>query len=240
MDLLYPRLCLLCHAPLMNINGNYHICYQCQSKIHMNRPPFCRKCSRPTENLRGLYCPSCIKTHYYFDRAWAATLYNDTMRQMIHLFKYGNKTSLRYIFYEFITEFIDTYLIPISQFDLIIPIPLHPVRLRERGYNQSLLIAQMLSYDHTIPCETNSLQRRRNTRYQARLSQKERWTNIKAAFKINHHNNIIDKNILIVDDLLTTGATLSEAARILKAHGAAHVAALTLSITASPDEMERV
>ena len=238
IDLVYPKLCLLCHNPLSSLNGQNPLCFHCQAKIQMNRPPFCQKCSRPVENLRGLYCRPCLKTFYYFDQAWAVTLYNETMRKLIHLFKYGNKTSLRHGFLDYLLEFIDTYHIPVEQFDIIIPVPLHPARLRERGYNQSLLIADVLADTYGVPCEPNNFLRIRNTRYQAKLSKKERWTNIQAAFKIKHSSIIRNKNILIIDDLFTTGATLSESARILKAGGCGRVAALTLAITTSPDDRE--
>ncbi len=152
------------------------------------------------------------------------------MQRLLHLFKYGHKTSLRHFFNDQINLFLTTYNIDLKNIDLIVPIPLHPTRQRERGYNQSLLIAHMLAEDLRIPLESQHLIRVRHTPNQARLSQKERWTNIEAAFKIKPHNNFRQKNILLVDDLYTTGATVSQAAKILKTAGAQNVFVLTIAI----------
>jgi len=149
---------------------------------------------------------------------------------MIHLFKYGGKTGLRFFFEEMIGRFVREYKVPISGFDLIVPIPLSSTRMRERGFNQSELIARLLAQRFEIPLCTKGLIRTRNTPNQARLSQKERWTNLHGAFKINHSHITTYSNILLVDDLLTTGATLSEAARLIKESGARNVSALTLAI----------
>jgi len=152
------------------------------------------------------------------------------MQKLLHIFKYGHKTSLRHFFIDGIMSFTRDYQIHLNEFDLIVPIPLHPTRLRERGYNQSALIADMLAEELNIPVDKRNLQRVRHTPNQARLSQKERWTNVKAAFKIKPHNNFRQKNILLVDDLFTTGATVSQAAKTLKAAGAAKVNVLTIAI----------
>jgi ComF family protein len=126
--------------------------------------------------------------------------------------------------------FIRTYQLDIAQFDALIPIPLSATRLRERGYNQSGLLAQGISEAFHIPVFENSLTRR-HTRHQTLLNEKERWTNIQGAFTIKFSKNINNRNILIIDDLLTTGATASEAARTLKKCGAQTVGVLTLAIT---------
>ncbi len=189
-----------------------------------------------------------------FDRAWGVFLYNRTMQRLLHLFKYGHKTSLRHFFTEQICRFARDYNLNLNAHDLIVAVPLYPTRQRQRGYNQSLLIAQILSEEFGIPLESKSLLRKRHTPNQARLSQKERWTNMDAAFKINPDfafnfyatirrairynakfgfkpsNNLRHKNILLVDDLFTTGATASQAAQVLKDAGANKVNVLTIAI----------
>ena len=126
--------------------------------------------------------------------------------------------------------FAQYYRLPLEAFDLVVPVPLSSTRLRERGYNQSQLLAQELVKSLGLPLEFNNVIRTRNTQFQARLSEKERWTNIEGAFKIKHPKKFDGKNVLIVDDLLTTGATASEIARILKESGAQKVGVLTLAI----------
>ena len=117
-----------------------------------------------------------------------------------------------------------------TAFDYIIPVPLHPTRLRERGFNQSELLGQMLAEKYPLALSTDIVKRTRYTTNQARLTKKERWTNTFRAFKIKQPSHVINKNILIVDDLYTTGATSSEIARILKEAGAGRVSLLALAI----------
>jgi len=229
-DLVYPACCILCKNPLSALEKTNRLCFACQAKLQKNRPPFCRRCSRPLENPNHRICRNCQETPLEFDQAWCAFLFNEPMQKLLHIFKYGHKTSLRHFFIDGIMSFTRDYQIHLNEFDLIVPIPLHPTRLRERGYNQSALIADMLAEELNIPVDKRNLQRVRHTPNQARLSQKERWTNVKAAFKIKPHNNFRQKNILLVDDLFTTGATVSQAAKTLKAAGAAKVNVLTIAI----------
>ena len=115
-------------------------------------------------------------------------------------------------------------------FDGIIPIPLHPTRLREGGFNQAQLLAQGLSESVNVPHWPDVLIRSRPTRYQALLKEKDRWTNIHGAFRIRNPQKVIKKSVLLVDDLFTTGATLSEAASVLRRAGARKVYALTAAV----------
>lgn len=119
----------------------------------------------------------------------------------------------------------------IEQFDFMVPIPLHPTRKRERGYNQSFLLASQLSRIFNINLNINLLIKTKNTKNQSLLSKKERWTNITGAFKIKNPNEVNNKSILLIDDLLTTGATSSEAAKALKSAGAKTVGVFTLAGT---------
>jgi len=128
-------------------------------------------------------------------------------------------------------NFIEIYHLDIQQFDIIIPIPLFPSRLRERGYNQSHLLAEPIARHYHIDLLTNNLVRTRNTEHQTSLREKERWTNIRGAFRITDSSAFSGKNILIIDDLLTTGATASQASGALKHAGAQTVGVLALAIT---------
>jgi len=118
-----------------------------------------------------------------------------------------------------------------NQYDYIISIPLHPTKLRERQYNQTDLLAETLSKEFHIPLSKNNLIRQKYTKTQALLNEKERWTNTKDAFRIRHPSNFLGKSILIVDDLITTGATVCEAAHALKRAQTKYIGVLALSIT---------
>lgn len=199
-----------------------------------NRPPFCRKCSRHLGISAANICKECRNAEPSFDFAWSACLYEDPLKDLIHRFKYGQKTQLRRLFAEVMISFIKEYGLDTGQFDAIVPIPLSSTRSRERGYNQARLLAQELAREFSIPLapEGNHLRRVRHTDPQSFLDEKQRWTNIKGAFTIRKLKNLQHQNILLIDDLLTTGATASEAARVLKDAGAGTVGVLTLAITA--------
>ncbi|MFH1360248.1 MAG: hypothetical protein ABIJ41_04325 [Candidatus Omnitrophota bacterium] len=152
------------------------------------------------------------------------------MKKLIHSFKYGQKTFLRKTFTNFVCSFVSAYHIDMTAYDMAMSVPLHPTRFRERGYNQSELIAQSISQIYHIKFSQRNLTRVKNTRNQALLSQKERWTNIHGAFKIENSSEVRQKSVLLFDDLLTTGATTSEAAFVIKQAGAKKVNVLTLSI----------
>ena len=152
------------------------------------------------------------------------------MKKLIHLFKYSHKTSLRTVLAQLIFSFIENYQLDLSAYQRVVPIPLSLTRLRERGYNQSQLIAERISRKYNIPTSYRNLIRVRHTQNQALLKQKERWTNIHGAFKIKNSQEFSQKSVLLIDDLLTTGATGSEAARVLKEAGASQVGLLTIAI----------
>lgn len=236
-DLVFPYNCLLCRGSLF-VNGRGLptdekrdiLCNRCVGTIEPNRPPFCSKCSRPVLDCDSPLCRDCLKTELHFDQAWGACLYTGAVRRLIHLFKYNHKTSLRKPLVDMIFSFLDDYKIPLQSFEAIVPLPLHPARMRERGYNQAQLLSQPIAARLGTDHITDNLIRMRPTQNQALLGKKDRWTNIRGAFKIKNVKPFSKKSVLLVDDLLTTGITASEAAHVLKEAGAARVGVVTLAI----------
>ena len=229
-DLVFPHNCLRCKRHVAEEQSAV-LCRACRDAIILNRPPFCPQCARTLSgNSRQAACAQCASTHYFFDCAWSPTVYAEAMQELIHLFKYQHRTALRKPFGTLIADFIDQYQVNINRFDYFIPIPLHPAKIRERGYNQSQLIADDLTSTYKPTVLADALIRTRNTQQQAFLGKKERWTNVNRAFTIRNSRRLADTSVLIVDDLLTTGATASEAARVLKEAGVRTVGVLTLSI----------
>ncbi len=228
-DLLYPHNCIICQKYLKGHLKTDIFCPGCRSLWIANPPPFCvvcpRHCLKP-----GSCCSDCHRRPPFFDRAWSAFLYEGPLRRLLHEFKYGQKTFLRHEFGKALIDFVQTYALPIESHDYIIPIPLHSTRLRERGYNQAQLLAEMIGRRFELPLLSNRLLRRHFTRYQATVKPKERWTNLKGAFTISQPRELFGKSVLLVDDLLTTGATVSEAALLLKMAGARRVDVLTLAV----------
>jgi len=128
-------------------------------------------------------------------------------------------------------DFIDRHHLLIREYDLITPIPLHPVRFRERGFNQSALLSRAIGKHYGIMHTEELLVRQKVTHTQTELGSKQRWTNMQGAFRIKNSSQAVGKKIVLVDDLFTTGATANSAAEILKNAGASTVAILTLSMT---------
>ena len=213
-ELIFPDNCLLCRQ-FLNSRHQRQLCPECLSSLVLNPTPFSR------QPVSGTFA---------FDQAWSVCLYNEPAQKLLHAFKYNSKTSLCKTFVPLMIDFIDRYHIPIDKFDLISPIPLHPVRLRERGYNQSALLSLALSKHYGVVHKKNLLIRQKNTTTQTELGAKQRWTNMEAAFRIKNSTDVKNRTILVIDDLYTTGATLQNAAIVLKNAGAARVCALTLCL----------
>jgi len=230
-ELTFPDNCFLCRTYL-NSHHQKQLCPSCLSSILWNTPPFCLKCSRHIKifNDQGL-CPNCLKTNYSFDVAFCACIYEGPLPNLIHAFKYFGKTALRKTLSRWMIEFLETYQIPMENFDMVLPMPLHPTRYRERGFNQAQLLSSAIAQHFQLTHKTDVLYRFKFTPSQTLLEAKQRWTNVYGAFRINHSLDIADKNILIVDDLMTTAATADAASNALKNAGAAYVGVLTLATT---------
>lgn len=229
-DLVFPYHCILCSRFIPD-KSLPQLCSACFSAIEFNAPPFCLKCSRHMSfyTPQGL-CATCRKYPIAFDEAWGMVSYNEEVQQLLHLFKYHQRTLVRTIFHRFIREFMDRYPLTLSSYDYLAPVPLHPVRERERGFNQSQLMAALLAQTLGTHGPTDILVRVKSTAPQSFLDQKERWTNMQGAFKMKTNFPVNDKSVLLVDDLLTTGATASAAAQTLKDAGAKRVGLFVIAL----------
>lgn len=230
LDLIFPPICILCRTRLFAAERPVQVCTSCQDLLTPNRPPHCAQCPRPLPDPDHRLCPACRRAALGFDRAWSACLYENALPHLLHLFKYSEKTSLRRLFGERMRRYLEDYQLPLRDADCVIPIPLHPTRLRERGYNQAELLSRPLASRLGCPHETRFMRRRRHTPNQARLKRNERWTNIDGAFTMKQPLPETCKNIVLIDDLLTTGATASAAATTLKRAGAERVYVFTLAM----------
>lgn len=230
-DILYPRYCVACHSRMRAAKTKVPLCAICREKILPLTPPFCAKCGRGItgSHLQEGKCASCQNHRFDFDRAWAGYAYEGVIREMIHSFKYKYKAGLGTPLAGLMLDFIKDYRLPIASCDYIMPIPLSPARLREREFNQAYILAAALSNHLSLKLLDNNLKRIRNTRSQTELDNPARWKNIRGAFRLKSPAIVKDKNILLIDDVLTTGATASEAASTLKNSGANTVFVLTLA-----------
>lgn len=208
------------------------VCSSCRKGIISITPPVCKSCGAVFQTSEGEdhLCESCIVSSKHFYRARSSGLYDQTLMALIHQFKYqGNIRLARPLG----VMVLDTYLHFFSpeNIDMIVPVPLHAKRFRQRGFNQAyLLVKDWRRFTPTLPAvEKDVLFRIRWTDPQTGLGRKERERNIKQAFSVDGFHKIQGKKILLVDDVYTTGATVNECARVLRAAGAERVDVLTLA-----------
>ncbi len=231
-DIIYPKNCLVCKKSLKGKAAvDDIICAECWSKIKLNSPPFCHFCGRQLnkKNITKHICPACVKKELHFDRAFSPCSYEGVIKELIHEFKYKNKDYLGRTLARPMASFIKEYSLPINHCDLIVPVPLYTAKLREREFNQAEVLSRHIAGEFNREVLCGRLLRHKPTRAQAELQENERFSNVKGGFTVTEAQNIKGKNILLIDDVLTTAATSSEAALALKNAGANIVFVLTLA-----------
>jgi ComF family protein len=191
--------------------------------------PLCVVCGIPFIGSGSDHvCGSCCTSVPHFDAARAALAYEGASRDLIHAFKYRNKTHLRrplaLLTMERLSDFIH-YRRP----DLIVAVPLHQKKLSSRGFNQAILLGEIFSQRLNIPLDRRNLRRSRWTEPQVNLAAVDRRMNVKGAFSIHDSALLKDRRILLVDDVLTTGSTVEECSRVLKASGVSDVTVITVA-----------
>lgn len=221
--LLYPANCVLCRIPLLLEELN--ICRECSRKIEHLKTPLCSKCARPLPpygSQRSL-CSTCRSEKPHFDHGFALVPYDDRVKQILLEVKFHKKLWLLQIFKNRLEH---SSLSPkLSGYDLLVPVPLDWRRIRERGFNQSVVIAKMirnLSSKNKLPI-LNVLKKKKRTPPQSKLRREERLANLENAFYTNASTKIRGKHVLLIDDIFTTGSTINECAKTLKQHGAERV-----------------
>ena len=224
-SLLYPPVCTICGA---NVRAGEYLCDQCETKTVRIVAPFCATCSEPFEGAisETFTCANCAHRTIHFTTAVAAYRSRGIVRQIIHDFKYRRQIYLRHLVARWLHAAMDDARIRNLQFDLIVPVPLHPARQRERGFNQATLLAESLSAEISIR-SMPVLERIRYTTTQTALDRAERTENLHNAFRLRKNADVRGLRVLLIDDVLTTGSTLSECARVLKRAGALSVHAAT-------------
>ena len=232
LNLVYPPLCAICDKKLLNgREENLSICEGCSGKIRKNLPPFCKKCGRSLYGLTDAVeiCSECFKTNLYYEKAWSGFLYEGVVKEALHLLKYSKKISLISFFCSSFTQFLRDNPEIINCADAVLAVPLHNTKLREREFNQAHILAKAIVKEFNIKDLSGCLRRVLNTRPQSELDKKDRFENVTEAFEVLCPELARGKNLLIVDDLFTTGATLNECARVLKKAGAEKIYCLTFA-----------
>lgn len=212
LNILYPQNCLICNLKLKAIRPGL-ICEACLNKIRINA------------------IASCVVSKgdaFAFDAVLHAVNYDDVIKRCVHLFKYENKLQMRDLLGNLMLDFAGRNIDP-DEIDFVVPVPLHPVKLRERQFNQSEVLAAYLAKRLNKKMVKDRLKRIKYTMPQTELKRGQRLKNVNGAFRTKGGCNFEDKTILLVDDVLTTGATLNECAKALKDAGAKRVIAFALA-----------
>ena len=218
LNLLFPRYCVGCGK-----EGDF-LCYACRQALPRILSPLCPRCGRPQPG--GMLCPNCVNWSAEIDGIRSPFQFDGVMRQAIHQLKYRNLRALAVPLARLLNDYLITNPVP---GEVLVPVPLHHRRLRERGYNQSKLLAQELGKLTNLPVVDVCLSRMRHTSPQARTSTvDERRSNVAAAFTCRDFT-LKDKQVLLIDDVSTSGATLDACAGVLKAAGATSVWGLVLA-----------
>lgn len=226
LDFFFPGRCLVCGKDVINTQ---RICESCLLNIKYISSPICLKCGIPFNSGTGRdhLCGTCLTTKIYFTKARAVGFYEGVLQEAIHQFKYNKKTFLAKPLASFMVNCgLDS--IDLESYNFLVPVPLHPKRLRERGFNQALSLAKYIGKKCRIPIDYLSLKRVRWEEPQINLSKKERERNVRGAFSLYNKDRFKGSNILLIDDVYTSGATVNECAKVLIKARTASVDVLTL------------
>lgn len=230
LDFILPTSCSFCQDPVGNSNVPF-FCSACWADFTTIQGPLCPHCGRPFDSPETLtqspehICLACRREPPLFDQALSVGYFEGSLREAVHQFKYRPCRTLGPPLGEWMTANVRL----VMDIDYLMPVPLHVSRLRERGFNQALLLAHRMSCVHHIPFSFDNLFRTRPTRPQVGLTGDERKLNVSGAFALRHPEAVTGRNIVLIDDVFTTGATMNECALVLKKAGAAHVTAFTLA-----------
>ncbi|MFA4903396.1 MAG: ComF family protein [Desulfobaccales bacterium] len=225
LEFFLPRLCLFC-GTAVGEEAEIAVCPECEGQIEWVESPLCTCCGAVFASRDGVdrVCGDCTTDPPAFTRARAAAIYDGPTAQAVKRFKFGGKMAYLPVMQTWLQHPLCLELL--ADADLIAPVPLHPRRLRQRGFNQALLLA------HAFPGVTIAREvvvRVRHTVPQVELKPKERRDNVKGAFAVPNPALVKGKNVLLLDDVFTTGATVRECAKALLKAGARRVDVLTVA-----------
>lgn len=231
LDLLYPKRCAICDRLLTwreQTNGNPGCCALCEKDLPFVKQPYCYKCGKPFPYEDMEYCEDCRKHNKTFASNRALFIYDDKIKESISNFKFHNRREYAKFYAE---QIVRQYAEEILTWNLdgITAVPVHRKKKRERGYNQAECVAKEISKLLSLPYYDKVLLRTVNTLPQKELNNVERLKNLEKAFQLGE-NSVKLKQILIIDDIYTTGATLEACSRILKSGGASEVYSITVAI----------
>ena len=222
LNLFFPLFCVICGRPL-ELDNRVFLCSGCLAQVRRIHDSACEKCGRP--DCAGL-CQECRKTDLYYTIARAAGIYDGVLRECIHKLKYGGELYLAKTLVSFMVDTLREFP-ALAECDLIVPVPLHRVRERERGFNQAYLLAKGISNVLKIDISCGNLRRIREKTPQTDLPRSLRLSNVREIFGVRDSSEFEGKELLLVDDVFTTGSTVNECSKTLIEAGAGKISILT-------------
>lgn len=222
LRILFPEFCPLCKKPSTD-HGIAPICPECWSEISSYKGPVCQICGKPLASEVSIICGECISVKPAFKWARSFGLYEGILKEAINLWKYHGIKRLSRPLAQLMLR------MEMPDVDAILPVPLHRGKLRQREFNQSALLASYMARESGIPVILNCLIKLRDTPPQVKLSAEDRRKNVRGAFAVRNKELILGKNLLLVDDVFTTGVTVRECSKILRKAGARDIYVITLA-----------
>ncbi len=225
-NVLVPRGCIVCGK-----TTDTTVCADCRTTLHYIQEPYCTRCGKPFTTGSGVshVCYDCIKGKNAFMLARAVFEYNGAAIRLIHRFKFGDQVNLAAFFSDELLMLYEVYFAGLG-IDAILPVPLSPRRLKHRSYNQSHLISTGLSRSLSIPVLSSVLVKIKETQPQSRLRARQRQDNVKGAYEITDRQALRGKSVLLIDDVITTGATVNACTRSLLRAGAHQVYVMAIAL----------
>lgn len=229
LGFLYPYNCQICHANRVAPHEGY-VCKDCHGAVRFIKAPLCDRCGLPFsgEITSKFECSNCREIELRFSSARAVVAATGNVLDVLHRYKYQ-----RALWFEpFLARLLVRHWIEnpkTEKWDLIVPVPLHPLKEREREFNQAERLGRHLSAATQIPMDPNLLTRTVHTKTQTRLTRSQRSANVRRAFRIKGKGHLNGKRVILIDDVLTTGATASACAKTLRSAGAGEVCVWTVA-----------
>lgn len=219
---IYPPYCLLCSRPS---RSGRELCDDCAHDLPWNRHA-CPRCALPMPTESGeRICGQCLKSPPAWDSAQSPLVYDWPLNQLLQRFKFHNDLATGRLLGELLADFLVSATDPKP--DLLLPVPLHAARLRERGFNQAVELARPVSRRMRIVIERSLCVRRKNTAVQSTLDARKRQRNLRDAFVVR--SSLQGTNVAVLDDVITTGATVAALSTVLREAGAAHITVWSLA-----------
>lgn len=219
LDFFFPPRCLLCGVSKSLVSGCF-LCKACEGDLKLNQNA-CVHCGIPLDSASlhsaSIICGQCQKSPPNYDCCWSAYIYAQPLEWMIQQLKFNAKLAYVPLLSELMIHHIPKYLYEKQRPDVIIPMPLHANRIKQRGFNQSLQLVKPLAKLSGLKLDSTSCQRQRDTEHQTGKNARQRHQNIKGAFTFSNDNNY--KHVVIFDDVVTTGSSISELSKTLKQNG---------------------